>query len=323
MNFGIDPKSTLLIGYAFSLKEDGAPGDANVAIAKRMWSGMENDNPALRPHVAVQWEIFDALQDLDCPAVDYIPDNHVVQPPAFTEEDFLGRGAIVQSIATPFTPAEYALHRVVQKSPYWSSITKHLQNDELFKISKADLTLLFNSLLADGQERLYLEFVGLLDLHDFHRGDKGAVGLEKRSLPNDGPRGKNALRKFQSKRINRLILEEVLAHSLIRSYGGYQTKTEMVRRGSYLNVDGVASTCLHEIAKSGHQIKRIFVYGHPEHCEWCRNRTSAKTKEILGLSDEKICLGDNSSWSDTEMWDTQSAQIWCRSEGNWRYYAAL
>jgi hypothetical protein len=284
---------------------------------------MATDDVSSRPYVAVQWEIYDALKDLGCPVSAYIPDNLVIPPPRFTEEDILSRGKLLELLTTPYTPAEYALFREIQKAGSWPALHTHIQKCEQFKISKTDLANLLNDLLADGKERLYKEFTGVLDLHDLHRADKGPVGLEKRRLPDTGPGEDGALRRFQAKRVNRLIVEEIIPERLVHQFGGAETNVGILKRGQYLNVDGVATACLHQIKQNGHVIERIFVYGHPEHRDWCKLTTSTRAAKLLGVPAANVLLGDTSSWSNAEMWDSLSAQLWCRSQGNWRYYTAL
>jgi hypothetical protein len=288
-----------------------------------MWRDMATEDLASRPSVAVQWEIYDALQDLGHPASAYIPDNLVIPPPRFTEEDILSRGKLLELLTTPYTPAEHTLLRVIQNAGSWPALHAHIQNSEQFKISKTDLANLLNDVLADGKERLYKEFRGALDLHDLHRADKGPVGLEKRRLPENGPREEGALRRFQAKRVNRLIVEEIIPKSVVHQFGAVETNIGVLKRGQYLNVDGVANACLHQIKQNGRAIERIFVYGHPEHRDWCKSRTSVFAAKILGVPAPNVLLGDASSWSNAEMWDRLSAQLWCRSQGNWRYYTAL
>lgn len=314
---------TLLIGYSFTLRDDGAPGNCNETIAERMWCDMKTDDLDSRPYIAVQWEIYDALQDLGHPASAYIPDNLVIPPPRFTEGDIVSRGKLLELLTTPYTPAEHALLREIQNTDSWPALLAHIEKDEQFKISKTDLANLLNDLLADGKERLYQGFTGALDLHDLHRADKGPVGLEKRRLPDEGPRKDGALRRFQAKRVNRLIVEEIIPERLMHEFGGTETSVGVLQRGQYLNVDGVATACLHQIKQNGHTIERIFVYGHPEHRDWCKSRTSALASKFLGVPAANVFLGDASSWSNAAMWDRLSAQLWCRSQGNWRYYTAL
>lgn len=316
-------KRTLLLGYSFTLRDDGAPGNCNVAIAKRMWRDMVTDDPGSRPYVAVQWEIYDALEDLGHPVSDYIPDDFVITPPHFTEGDILSRGRLFEWVANPRTPAEQSLLHEMQSTTSWSVLHPQMLQRDRFKISKIHLANFLNELLADGQERLYRKFIGLLDIQDLYRVEKGPVGLEKRRLPDDGPRKGSALRRFQAKRVNRFIVEAAIPPVVACRLEGTEAKAGILKRGEYLNVEQVATTCLHHIRRRGYDIDRIYVYGHPEHRDWCRMNTSMQAAEILGLHERHVYLGDDSSWSDDELWDRLSAQVWCRSKGNWRYYIAL
>lgn len=283
-------RQTLLLGFAYSLAPDGAPGVYNVDIANSIRKEFLKSQHDARPCIGMQWEIYDALEEdpgSSAGLLDAVPHSDVAPPPRFREADILDINGIITSLRESQTPATRAL---VSKIPDIFTI----KND------KTALVSLFNQLLYD--RNFYEVFESLIDLHDLHRPDKGMIGLEKRTIP-DRRKYPHGLRRFQSQRLNRLIIEAILPESILD-------------RGQYLNTKQVANHIFEQIKKGQRTIKHIVIYAHPEHRWWCRKNLTDSVKENnLRISSLQTYFGDT-----TLFWDSNTAQVWCRSKENWELY---
>jgi hypothetical protein len=320
--------SAILIGFSFTLRPDGSPGRCNEVIARRMydrWMSSLDDN---KPIMAVQWEIYDALEELGAPVEMLFPDETLVaKPPAFTRKDIGSRMKLIELLAAPGAPAGRLLLEELNRDPLWQRIPKAGGPG----VSVDDLVEVLNCVLES--RTFYQPFRNLLDLHDLHRPTKGLVGLEKREIPRSGPLGAQRLGRFQTMRINRLIIEEIIPEvtSLVVGpnessttfvHGPYECRNTVLSRGQYLNVEGVARGLLTTFSQQAAGLLDIKVYGHPEHRRWCESQTSKIATE-LNLKIGQIALAEEDPWSEGDKWDEHSAQIWCRSSENWSYYQAL
>lgn len=131
-----------------------------------------------------------------------------------------------------------------------------------------------------------------------------------------------ALRRFQSIRVNRLLMEEIIPEKLLAVSSMRQWEHRLLKRGAYMNVADVAANLLGEIRKRGlGNDLRLVVFGHPEHRRWCVRET-ARIARDMGLAVQEV-TADDEPWSPAECWDAASAQVWCRSPENWRYYQTM
>ena len=90
---GVGPRSRgdLMIGFSFSLWPDSSPGRCNELIAKSMRADLARVSPRSQPWVGVQWEIFDALADLNTlsfVAARFVPERAIAGPACFYRADF-------------------------------------------------------------------------------------------------------------------------------------------------------------------------------------------------------------------------------------------
>jgi hypothetical protein len=318
----------LLIGFSFTLRSDGSPGRCNEAIARRMYDGWRSSSDENKPVMAVQWEIYDALEALGAPVETLFPaETLVAKPPTFTSKDIGSRMKLIEQLMTPGTPAHRLLLQELNRDPAWRQLPKAGGPN----VSINELVTVLNNLLMS--RTFYRPFRSLLDLHDLIRPTKGLVGLEKREIPRAGPGGEQRLGRFQTMRINRLIIEEIVPEtvdlavgpnesSATIARGPYECRNHILKRGQYLNVEGVARSLLTTFKEQAEGLLDIKVYGHPEHRKWCEGQT-AKMATELGLKIGGVGVPEEDPWSEAEKWDENSAQLWCRSSENWSYYQAL
>ncbi|MCB0839142.1 MAG: hypothetical protein KDD99_20865, partial [Bacteroidetes bacterium] len=62
-------------------------------------------------------------------------------------------------------------------------------------------------------------------------------------------------------------------------------------------------------------VNEIYVYGHPAHQDWCLLQTNKRLSHIQafhGLPGQESIT-----------WNRQAAQLWCRSEANWKAYISI
>ena len=275
----------LFIGFSYGLREDGSPGNCNQEIARRIRPELAGTTP----FVALQWEIFDALDEA------LVAESEAVAPPSFDAEQIRDLTEIVRRLRDGSRPAERIL---------WTHLSSADSDPGTFAQS-------LNALLED--RRLYERFVGFVELNDLRRWSDPPdsrpklefLGLEKRRLPDPAeyPRG---LRRFQAQRVNRLIIEAILPERVLA-------------RGAYLGVDGVIERGLSRVAVS--EIGRVVVFGHPCHQAWCRRQTlAALCARGWAGEDVDVVLGGPGPWSAESLWDARSAQVWSRTEENWNAY---
>jgi hypothetical protein len=109
-NVGVGPRSRsdLLIGFSFSLWPDSSPGRCNEWIARSMRSDLARCSPGVQPWVGVQWEIFDALEDLNTfsfVAARFVPEHAVAGPACFYRSDIRDGAGLVELLREGKFPA--------------------------------------------------------------------------------------------------------------------------------------------------------------------------------------------------------------------------
>ena len=242
-----------MIGFSYSLAPDGSPGSYNERIAKSIRAHLRKAPEEALPWVGIQWEIYDAIVEHDksdrFKAAPLIPESHIAAPPTFKRDDIKDFDAFVDLLRSGPTKAARTLCKQLQMRGC-NLASSTLNVDEL--------TSFLNKLLDDRD--MFRHYQGTLELHDLHRIQLGAIGTEKRTLPQPDayPEG---LRKFQARRINRLIIEAVCPDDSI------------LRRGRYLSTQGVLDLLLPQVKQDGREIQYVFVYAHPQHSPRCRKQT--------------------------------------------------
>jgi len=305
-------RCTLMIGFSFSLAPDGAPGTYNEKIAQGIREELKKANHQNGPWVGVQWEIYDAIEELDqesndnFKAIDFIPETHVVAPPLFQAEDFKNVEAIINLIRRGATHVlrtlRGKLEELLEQVGYASF------DDALPLLDARKLALFLNRLLEE--RKFFEDFVGDVELHDLHRSGLGSLGVEKRVMPNPNSY-QEGLRRFQARRVNRLIIEAIIPDP------------EILKRGQYLSTQGVIDQLLSQVEREEREIQYVLVYGHPEHSPRCRRQLietawergwKLEVNDVIDVYNEQ-----QRRWK----WDPETAQMWCRSKKNWDDYEKM
>jgi hypothetical protein len=304
-NVGVGPRSQndLMIGFSFSVWPDSSPGRCNEWIAKSMRGDLARSSAGSHPWVGVQWEIFDALEDLNTfsfAAARFVPERAIAGPPCFYPSDIRDGAGFVDLLREGKLPAVRTLAESLKTTL-----------DAQTPPDSAELCAGLNRLIDDRQ--LFEAFDGLVELTDLdrrvERPELSFLGTEKRRLPTRGlyPKG---LRKFQARRVNRLLIEAIVPEGILA-------------RGGYLDAGQVARHVLGTLDVP--LIRSVWVYAHPCHRDWCRQETLVALRERGWTGgDDSLQFGDDAAnWDATHTWDADSAQVWCRSQKNWEAYSRL
>jgi hypothetical protein len=166
-----------------------------------------------------------------------------------------------------------------------------------------------NGLLSD--PTMYKRFRPNVELHDLHRKPLGALGFEARQMP----LGDTDLLRFQTIRVNRLIIEAVIPYE------------DVLKRAPYLSTDGVLDPVLKHYKDKLTRIQRVRVFGFPGHSPRCCRQTieafwRAGRRDIGAQNVEDVRAVPRDDWV-TLPWDSTTAQIWCRSLRNSLDYEAM
>ena len=278
----------LVIGFAFSLMSDGAPGSYNEKLAAHLSKLLEKHQSARGklPQVALQWEIADALEALDQDLADEIVNQNkllIVRPPEFVTSE------VDEGLFDDFLIACESEH------------CKTLQRC-LDAISGGSFPRRLNSLLNDAK---FYEKFSDLELANLVRPSLGDLFTEVRSLPLQGhyPHG---LRRHQRIRVNRLIIESVVDEPAI------------LKRGRYLSTTGVIDSVLDHCLKHDQEINYLSVVAHPLHAPRCVEQT------MQALAARKLNFSVQGEMQNVDFsWDSAGAQVWCRSLSNWNQYETV
>jgi len=296
-------REALLIGFSYTLWADGSPGLCNRQIAREIKESLRLCLPDVKPCLAVQWEIFDALEEMNDDIFKVSEFSPIVaEPPRFEPAEIKDATAFVDALNKGSPPAVRILRQELEAAPGWMLTQKAPDSDNMANM--------LNFILDD--RRFYEPFERPLDLYDLDRSaqrpELGLLGLEKRKIPKarDYP---NGLRRFQAQRINRLIVEAIVPDRILT-------------RGIYLNVKQVVQHVLRQTADR--PVGHVFIFGHPRHRDWCRKMTiqtlSAQRPQVV---EDRVHFGGTGVWNAQDLWDADSAQVWCRSEENWEAYTRV
>ena len=290
---------TVILGFSFSLEEDGSPGVYNFEIADRIKRHIMTFSKP--PLVLTQWEIYDALTDLEDDQFDirqFGGKELTVSPPSFHPEEIENSQMFIDFLKKGKLPSEKIL---------WKKLNTIFSGNHSLLVEE-NLIEHLNRLLVD--PFLFSAFTNVLELPDLRRWvdppnprpELGYLGLEKRCLP-DFATYPDGLRFFQAQRINRLIIETIIPETILK-------------RGEYLGVGGVLNQAMKSIDPLN--VNEIYVYGHPAHQHWCL----LQTKKRLGAYSH-IQTFHGLPGKESITWNRQAAQLWCRSEANWKAYISI
>ncbi len=290
-------RASLVIGFSYGLRADGSPGNANTRLSELLSAALTAQS-SNRVVGAAQWEIVDALASRPAGAAlieEHIPTGFVAPPPAFAANEIPRPRVLVEYLREALSPPEAQLRR-------------QLESRLGATVDAQALAVALNDLIAD--VRFYEAFAKSVDIHDLYRPDKGAIGIEKRRLPSPSEYAKG-LRRYQARRVNRLIIEAIVPAALLR-------------RGEYLNTKAVANQVFQQAVDEDIQLDRIGILGHPEHRDWCKKCILAVISEKgLRIESSAVTFADDSTWTEEALWDPSCAQVWCRTLPNWESYVKM
>ncbi len=271
---------TLNLGFAFSLMPDGSPGAYNDRIAESLLAA--SNNPGLEPEAtryAIQWELADALLQIDpdwFESQQHSGSLFVVEPPAFAVTD-VNPERLAASLEQNQGRHSSQLQTCLADTDFSASALNHLLYDHEFAASFAGLNL--TSLV---------------------RPELGELFTEYRLLPS----GRQKLRRYQTKRVNRLIIEAIVQDP------------EAIGRAKYLSTAGVIKAVLDHWSLT--DIKRVIVFAHPAHTPRCLRQTVEVLNAMNAGVDSIVAPLTAETWP----WQADVAQVWCRSQDNWLTYEA-
>lgn len=288
---------SIILAFSYSLTHDGSPGPYNEQIAQSIRTALRTAWATHKtiPWTGMQWEIHDAMADQDewdsFKPARFVPKSHVASPPTFKRKEIKDTSAFIYVLTEKHTQAARTLAKHLTRAGW------HARANSTKFIS------FLNKVLDD--RTVFRDYLGTLEIHDLHRIQLGAVGSEKRSLPSssDYP---NGLRAFQARRINRLIIESIVPNESI------------LERGEYLSTRGVLKLLLPRVKRDVPSVKYVYVFGHPAHSPRCRSQTIAALKDhCIKIDDANVVdVHKGQQWPR----DPSTAQVWCRSDDNWKDY---
>ncbi len=262
---------------------DGAPGSYNERLAEQLQTQLQSYQGHF-PYVGVQWEIADALAEADPALFQSLQSSQtliVVEPPKFAAED-INETKFKDWLAKASSDSSRSLQRWLATAN-GKSITEKLNN------------------LLD-EPNFYADFEQL-EVTNLERPKLGELFSEHRDMPRSHsyPLG---LRCFQRKRINRLIIEGLVAD------------TDIIQRGRYLSTTGVIDYVADHLAKHAPtQLQTVDIIAHPLHAPRCIDQTKqAMLARQYGANVYAQELDQDVPWDET------TAQLWCRSLSNWNEY---
>jgi hypothetical protein len=278
----------IIIAFSFSLMPDGGPGSYNVALAEQLVAVLESRKAALAdiPVVALQWEIADALSELNPKLTEQLTKLErliIVKPPNFLKEG-VDLDLFEKWLKTPDANYKKTLEHCLEMAVGETMLEK------------------LNSLLDDAE--FYEKFEGL-QLASLVRPKLGSLFTEARILPHS-KYYPNGLREHQRIRINRLIVEAIVEDEKI------------VRRGQYLSTSGVLESVLDYCQASDYVFESVNIIAHPLHRPRCMEQLAqiSKAKSLSVLMQEVVM-------SNFLPWDASGAQVWCQSQTNWQAYEEI
>jgi hypothetical protein len=335
-------KKPLVLGFAYSLEPDGAPGLYNQILAQTIISDWAGEDP----WIGVQWEIRDAMDDpqlysaisnrlnqdtpqtseflnrLSSPPVRLNFQHLYTAPPCdpiVAEKNGEGtvdwrafRQRLLDSLEPKGDPAVAVLAETI------ASMAKRVgytgtDNATVLKAaihSSEQVTVYLNQLIQEQQDfhkKFWQNKGAILELHDRHRNDFSPVGFEKRELPAE----EKKLGAYQNQRVNRLIIDAIYP------------EREILPEPGYLSTKGVLQHLFSKMPNSGRDFDRVFIYGSPVHSARCKRQFIEFAWRVGWSVDPNMVTtiyhGNDIAdcgWN----WDEKTAQVWCRSKAGWDAY---
>jgi hypothetical protein len=276
----------LVLVFAFSLLPDGSPGSYNERLATQLSKHLQESQNEDLPHVALQWEIADALVE--------------IYPVLARELNDQQKLFVIE--APKFTAGEVDEDRLESWLATYAGQTGKVLLDRLYIIEGSSLISRLNKLLDDGS--LFNKFPNI-EFDNLVRPELGKLFTECREIPRVSLYP-NGLRRYQRIRVNRFIVESLIYDQSI------------LELGSYLSTPGVIDTVIQHYAVTGQQFENIQVAAHPMHLPRCLNQANnsfiSRTRAIKAM---------DGIISEEFPWDCSGAQVWCQSLANWSRYEAI
>lgn len=331
----------LVLGFAYSLTPDGAPGLYNHILAQ----SIINDWAGRAAWIGVQWEIKDAMDDPRL-GTEWYSQLRSAQPTTNILLRRLGSlrtrpGQTKVHTVAPFDPIQAkitgghdgldwrAFRELLLDSmrpagdPAVSKLAEAIVNlarksvfgnssQEILCKSISDaqqLAIYLNQLIranSDLHRQMYVEGVQMLELSGRQREHFGPVGFERRELPPPDAR----IGTYQAHRVNRLSIDAICRDR------------DILPEPVYLSTKGVLERLFQQM-DGRPNFDRIFIYASPVHSGRCE-RQFLEFAESKGWS---VPLSHvTKMYSATDMapcgwiWESRTAQVWCRSKAAWDAY---
>jgi hypothetical protein len=332
----------LVLGFAYSLTPEGAPGLYNRILAQTIITDWVGRNP----WIGVQWEIRDAMDDprLYSDLLNQL-NQHTPRTTALLNR--LGSSPVTfnsQGVHTAPPCDPIAAKKEGKDAVDWRAFRQRLQDsldtngdpavaalaETVAAIAKQvgytgtdDKAVLQAAIYSSEQVAVYLNRLtqteqnfhrrfwwgneAILELHDRQRQGFGPVGFEGRDLPAN----ERNLGQYQNQRVNSLIVEAICPERSILPEPGY------------LSTRGVLQHLFSEMPNNRRDFDRVFIYGSPVHSARCKRQFIEFAWSVDWSVDPGqitiIYFGDDMSdcgW----IWDEETAQVWCRSKAGWDAY---
>ena len=287
----------LRVGFSFGIAPDGSPGTYNEQIAKRQI--LDTKEPASQVLVVNQWEIADAVTALDGEwASKNLKDRNIAKMRLLTTDDL--DPAVLRSYQADPNKVPPEIADQIERQAKLLGVTA----GQIW-CNRKSITGHLNRILMDPDfSGRFTSARGLIK--DLQRIGGESLTVEERAIPTATPG------RFQSWRVNRLILEALL--------GG------LVREGRYLNTTEVAELAVKRGLEADPIPEKVWIYAHPEHAPRCR-ATLLETAWRMGWNlDPEQAFDRNQCdpvWSWNPLWWRCCAQHWCRSKDDFEIYDRL
>ena len=306
--------NTLMIGFSFSMETDGSFGKYNDWIAHKMLTDIQAGKEP--PWVAIQWEIYDALESAAPDVAARIPLSHVSAPPPFTMKDVGAPAELKKWLVADYdgTWPGGALHKALKRA---SDSLFRPRNDGDEEV-RGWLVAALNGFLGD--DECWRQCAGV-QLRGLVRTVGGRLWMEERVIP----RPDSKLGRFQRRRVNRLLVDALCPPGLVSPM-------------SYVSTQTVLDDLLGLAWAEGQRLDRVRVYGDPVHVDRCAKqflRAAWQRCWPLRQGDVSVVMvrrADDTgpdTWSvearadwelDPANWRPETAQEWCRNLANWNAY---
>lgn len=334
-------KNPLVLGFAYSLTPDGAPGIYNRILAQTIMTDWDGK----KAWIGVQWEIRDAMDEPTLCSNIFkelksrketsilrgrlgtakkscrLPPTHTAPPCDPIAAKSQGKDTVdcqafrkrlLDSLDAKGDPAVAVFAATVaalaRQVGYTGTNDAAVLRGAIY--SPQQIADYLNRLIQTEQNfhrRFWRGKEAMLELHDRQRGDFGPVGFEKRELPASAAN----LGQYQNQRVNRLIVQAICPDPSI------------LPEPAYLSTKGVLQHLFREMPSRGTGFDRVYIYASPVHSARCKRQfiefawsvgwpVDAGQVTVIYFADDMSKCG----W----IWDEGTAQVWCRSKQAWEAY---